>query len=287
MKKSSKSTLIKSAAIASATLIPIYCYIQNNCIEVNEINYTSGKIPKGFDGFKLLHLSDLHNKEFGANQKNIIGKMTKCNPDIIVITGDLIDRRITKLATAIEFVTRAGKIAPIYYVTGNHERRSKDYTILKRELLNHGVNIMDNKFEMLEKNGDQIQIMGLGDPVLTEYYSDSPFGERMSAVLGSLKKNHESDFSILLSHRPEYFYMYAGCDIDLTLTGHSHGGQIRVPGIGGLFAPGQGFLPEYCGGVFHKGNSTLISNRGLGNTSRFPFRINNRPEILAITLCSK
>lgn len=285
MRKPSKNTLIKSLAVASTIGISAYCYIQNNFIKINKISYTNPKLPIGFDGLKVLHVSDLHNKQFGRNQKRIIDKIKDLSPDIIVVTGDIIDRRITKLSVALEFVKRAIKLAPIYYVTGNHEKKSRDYAILKKELAEIGVNIIDNSGEIIEKNDCKISIIGLGDPALIELYGDMECDEKIATTIRELKDNiGESDFTILLSHRPEYFPVYAKECIDICFTGHSHGGQIRIPYFGGMYAPGQGIFPEYCGGVFHIGDSTMISNRGLGNTSRFPIRINNRPELVLVTL---
>ena len=278
---------IKAFVALSSAAIPVYCYVQNNLLEANEIHLESSRVPKGFDGFKLSHVSDLHNKEFGKNHRKIIAKINEFAPDAIAITGDLIDRRITKLSVAMDFIKRAVKIAPIYYVTGNHEKRSENYSILKRELLSAGVNIMDNRYVMLHRNGDVIQLMGLGDFAVSEPFSSDMYGEMVSKIIAPMKREHKLDFTVLLAHRPEYFYAYATENIDVTLTGHSHGGQIRLPGIGGLYAPGQGFLPKYCGGVYHKEKSVLISSRGLGNTSRFPMRINNHPEILGITFHRK
>lgn len=286
MGEKASNRLVKNLGLAATVAVPIFCYVQNNWLQISNINYSSAKLPKGFNGFKIVHISDLHNKEFGKNQQGLIEKIKEFSPDIIAVTGDLIDRRITKLGIALEFIIRAKKIAPVYYVTGNHEKRSRDYTILKRELINQDVRIMDDTSKILEYNGDHIQIMGLGDPILLEYFSDKPYGEEVEQTINRLKKDHQEYFTLLLSHRPEYFDIYANQNIDLTLSGHVHGGQVRLPVIGGLYAPGQGILPKYTGGIYKKENSTLLISRGLGNTSRCPVRVFNRPNLVNITLNS-
>lgn len=212
-------------------------------------------------------------------------KLKSASPDIIVITGDLIDRREYDLDIAIAFIKGAVDIAPVYYVSGNHEAWSGKYALIKEKLIANGVIVLDNKAFELKKGDESIQILGLSDPdFLTSDYLD---GTDNREILKQLKiwSNGES-FKILLSHRPELLNLYFENNIDLIFTGHAHGGQFRIPGIGGLVAPDQGFFPKYTSGSYKKGMSTMFVSRGLGN-SIIPIRIFNRPEIVVVTLKQK
>ncbi len=263
-------------------LIVLFCIWQNNAISITNINYENNKIPQGFQDYKVVHISDLHNKAFGKNQERLLKKIKTEVPDIIVITGDLIDRRTYDLPTAMVFVEGALEIAPVYYVSGNHEAWSGDYDNIKNQLQNAGVVILDDTKVEISKGKDTIKILGLSDPAfLTSSHMDSMNVAIMKEML--LKLADEDTFQILLSHRPELFDLYATGNIDLTFSGHAHGGQFRLPFIGGLVAPNQGLFPEYTSGIHVKDQSSLVVSRGLGN-SIIPLRIFNRPEIVVVTL---
>jgi len=269
----------------------IFCYRQNNSIIVTNINYVNSKIPNNFNGYKILHISDLHNKEFGKNQKKLISLTKELNPDIIVVTGDLIDSRrttIDDMHIALSYMKSATDIAPVYYVSGNHEERSNLYNDLKIALEECGVINMNDTHKNIELNGDSISLLGLADisfnPIISSEYNTSTLG--FYEILGNLKTESNNKFTILLSHRPELIKLYSKENIDLVFSGHAHGGQIRLPFLGGLIAPNQGFFPKYTNGI-HKHNSTsLVISRGLGN-SLAPQRIFNRPELVVVTLSNK
>ncbi len=272
-------------------IIMIFCYRQNNSIIVTNINYVNSKIPNNFNGYKILHISDLHNKEFGKNQKKLISLTKELNPDIIVVTGDLIDSRrttIDDMHIALSYMKSATDIAPVYYVSGNHEERSNLYNDLKIALEECGVINMNDTHKNIELNGDSISLLGLADisfnPIISSEYNTSTLG--FYEILGNLKTESNNKFTILLSHRPELIKLYSKENIDLVFSGHAHGGQIRLPFLGGLIAPNQGFFPKYTNGI-HKHNSTsLVISRGLGN-SLAPQRIFNRPELVVVTLSNK
>lgn len=229
------------------------------------------RLPRGFDGFSIALLSDIH----GQVADNLLALLRESQPEIIAITGDLVDSRRQELTAALAFVRDAAAIAPCFYVPGNHESRLPQYPLLASGLKKRGVTIPDDRAVFISRGGSQIQLLGLADPGF-------PGGqERMERALERICSGDW--FRLLLSHRPEYFPMYSRFGIDLTLSGHAHGGQVRLPGIGGLFAPGQGFFPKWDGGIYQNGGSTLAVSRGLGNSAA-PLRIHNPPEIVKLTL---
>lgn len=272
----------KSMIIIILFSISLFFLWQNNDITVTEIDYYNDKIPDGFNGYSIIHISDLHNKSFGKNQEYLLKKVRIAEPDIIVITGDLVDRRKYNLDIAMKFIDGAMKIAPVYYVSGNHEAWSKDYKNISQRLLDYGVKILDDNKVALKEGKYEIEILGLSDPdFLTSNYLEGTDLSKLKEELSKL--SDDSLFQILLSHRPELFDLYADANIDLIFSGHAHGGQFRIPFIGGLVAPDQGLFPKYTSGAYVQNQSTLIVSRGLGN-SIIPVRIFNRPEIIKVTL---
>lgn len=254
---------------------------QNQHIQVNEITIKSEKLPDDFAGYKIAHISDLHNAEFGENNEKLLSTIKEEKPDIIVIIGDIVDSRHTDVQIARDFVNNASKIAPIYYVTGNHESRVGTENQIESVQLNENINILHNREILLEKGESKIQIIGVDDP-------DYALADDSFAYMNNeLEKYRDNEyFKVLLSHRPELFNVYAENNIDIVFSGHAHGGQFRLPVIGGLYAPHQGVLPEYDSGMFEKDGTTMIVSRGIGN-SVFPFRLNNRPEIIVTVLQSE
>lgn len=261
----------------------IFLRWQNNSITIKEIVFKNDKVPDRFDGYRILQISDLHNKEFGKKQSKIIKKIVKINPDIIFITGDLIDSNNTNIDIAMEFINGAIDIAPIFYVSGNHEAWSGSYHTLKSKLEEVGVVVLENQKTEIFKDNNSIDIIGLADRSFIESdYFEYSGNVQMADLLSSLVEEN-SHFKILLSHRPELFDIYSNRDIDLVFSGHAHGGQFRLPFIGGLIAPDQGFFPKLTDGVHTKNSTWMIISRGLGN-SIIPIRIFNRPELIVVTL---
>lgn len=256
---------------------------QNNALVITRHQYLNPKLPASFNNFTIVHLSDLHNKNFHGK---LVEKIKQLNPDMIVFTGDLIDRRNTKIETAVEFVEEVVKIAPTYYVSGNHEQLSGEYDTLKNQLQALNVQLLDDTFLVHNKNGDRIGLMGLADPAiqLTEQsYLWDDSSSYAEAKLQEISEGIDTSFNILLSHRPELYNVYQDMKIDLVFSGHAHGGQIRIPFIGGLIAPNQGLLPEFTEGVYNSETTAMIVSRGLGN-SIFPWRVFNRPELVVVSL---
>lgn len=284
MKKPTPKVKILSCFIAVAGAI-LFCVWQNNSLEITRSKYVNTKIPEEFSGLKIAHISDLHNKSFGKNQGTILNKLQNISPHIIVITGDLIDRRRYDLETALVFARGAVDIAPVYYVPGNHEAWSNRYQEIKEGLELAGVHILDNQQLEIEKGDSKISILGVRDPGFV--MSDHSGRANTTELAKNLKEFAKVDnFKILLSHRPELFELYCKNNMDLIFTGHAHGGQIRIPLVGGIIAPNQGLFPKYTDGSHTKDNSTMLVSRGLGN-SLFPIRVFNRPEIVVVTLENK
>lgn len=259
-----------------------FCLWQNNSITITKSDYINSKIPEEFNGFVIAHISDLHNKQFGKDQQYILSKLKNISPNTIVITGDLIDRRKYDLDTAMSFIEGAIDIAPVYYVSGNHEAWSGRYATIVKRLEEAGVHVIDDDVVKLLTGDSSIFMFGVKDPdFLTSSYLE---GTDITAMKEHLEKwSSYEGFKILLSHRPELFDLYCQSNMDLIFTGHAHGGQFRIPFVGGLFAPDQGLFPKYTSGSYRKESSTMYVSRGLGN-SIIPIRIFNRPEIVVVTL---
>ena len=247
---------------------------QNNIIEKTYIEYSSDRVPEDFNGYKIVHISDLHNKSFGKNQEKLLKKIEEISPDIIAITGDLIDRRKYNLEVALSFVKGAVDIAPVYYVSGNHEAWSGKYEEIKDELISLNVQVLDDEKISIHRKDEFIDIIGLKDP---DFHTSNDLEDQL------MNLSEENNFQILLSHRPELINLYSKEKIDLIFSGHAHGGQFRLPFIGGIIAPDQGLFPEYSSGLYVKDKSTLIVSRGLGN-SIIPLRLFNQPEIIVLTI---
>ena len=252
----------------------------NTALEVNEYEIVSDRIPQRFDGFRIAQVSDLHNAEFGEGNSKLIQLLSQTEPDIILLTGDLIDSRQTNIKIALAFAQEAMKIAPVYFVSGNHEARVSEYEDLKMGLAEAGVIVLENQKVEITREGESITLMGIDDPSFQESYL---FGDAESVARQAIDdlQNESDGYTILLSHRPELFELYVETGMDLVFSGHAHGGQFRLPFIGGLVAPNQGFFPKYDAGLFSGENTIMIVSRGVGN-SIVPLRFNNRPEIIVI-----
>lgn len=278
MKKHRKKW-IKPLCIAFIFLCLVgYIIWGNLSIQVTEYTISSDRLPEGFSGFRIAQVSDLHNAEFGKDNSNLIAKLKEARPDIIVLTGDLIDSRRTDINIAVSFAEKAVTIAPTYYVTGNHESRIAQLDELYEGLSNAGVTLLLDESVKLQKGADSITLAGILD---FSFREEDPVAN-MKKVLTDLISESDS-YTVLLSHSPEFFEIYTSRNADLVLTGHVHGGQFRLPFLGGVYAPNQGFFPKYDAGLFTDNNTNMIISRGLGN-SVFPFRLNNNPEIVMITL---
>lgn len=258
----------------------ILLYIENNSLEKSNYFYDLKKIPLSFEGFKILQISDLHNKTFGKDNKKLIKLIDDENPDVVVVTGDIYYSYTEKIENSLKFLEDISKKYTVYFVSGNHEYRDKDWEIHKKIIENFGVRILDNKVDIIRKNDEEIYIYGLKDPA---FYHKSVRMDIFEDELKSLKNTmDELKFGILLSHRPDKIDIYARNNVDLAFTGHAHGGQIRILGKG-ILSPAEGFFPKYTAGIHKKGNTTVIISRGLGRTI-FTSRLFNKPEVVITRL---
>ncbi|QWH17761.1 metallophosphoesterase [Bacillus mycoides] len=262
--------------------ISIFLYLQNNLISITEVKITSSKIPSSFKGYKILQISDLHNKKFGDNQDILIQKVKSINPDIIAITGDLIDSKSYDAEISMQVIRELVKEYPVYFVTGNHEKWSGKYNSLEKKLKKQHVTVLRNEHVIIQKGGHEINLLGIDDPEFNT--GDIDEGSIVKDAIVKAKIETQPDrYNVLLSHRPEFLEEYAEEKVDLVLSGHAHGGQVRLPFIGGLVAPNQGILPKYTAGLYEQQNTSMIVSRGLGN-SIIPQRVFNRPEIVVVQL---
>ncbi len=282
MKK--KPIIVISIVTIILILCGIYLYYENTKLQVSNYQIVNKNIPKYFNNYKIIQISDFHNTKSKKLNNDLIKEIKSQKPNIIVITGDLIDAKKTDIDVAINFIKEINEIAPIYFITGNHENSTNDYSLLREQLEENKIIILDNDIEVLKINDSEINLIGVSDPsiIRDSFITDN---EIIKSELNNIEYN-KNNYTILLSHRPELFDTYVAENLNLVLTGHAHGGQIRIPFIGGLVAPNQGILPKYTSGMFESSKTTMIVSRGIGN-SIIPFRINNRPELVVITLSSK
>ncbi len=255
------------------------------------VNYTitSCRLPREFDGFRIVHLSDLHGAVYGDGNKLLIQKIHQASPHLIAMTGDMADHDRNSVSSLTDLCRRLLKRYPVYYTPGNHEQGLKPpaYRRLLNTLEGLGVTVLENRRHTVSRRGAFIKLYGLVMPM--RYYKDPARDDyagniRFTAAdtRSSLGRPDESCYSVLLSHNPLYYPACRDWGADLTLSGHIHGGIIRIPGLGGLLSPDLTFFPRYDGGHFHEDGRHLIVSRGLGN--HFFVRVLNPPELVVITL---
>ena len=257
-------------------IIIIFLYIENNLLTTTNISLNIKKELGSFNNYKIVHLSDLHNKSFGKNQINITKKIKEMNPDLIFFTGDLIDSRRNGIKNGIKLLEECSNIAPTYYITGNHEERAEKFIPLYSELNKLNIVLLEDNKTIISKDKYNLNILGLRDRTIQKGKKE---------IMNTLENMNIDDknINILLAHRPNMIDSYNKYPIDIVFSGHAHGGQIRIPIIGGLYGPDQGKFPKYDSGFFSVANTKLVVSRGLGN-SIFPQRLFNHPEIILVKL---
>lgn len=267
-------------------LMIFYLYFENTNLSISNHSIVNSKIPNEFNNYKIAQISDFHNTKFDSLKGSLINELEMQKPDIIVLTGDFVDSYKPDVEVSIDFIKKIKHIAPIYFISGNHDfRLSHDnYDNLYGKLKVEGVNVLENEVEVIKIKNESINLLGIDDPskiVAIEADEEKVIEESVSNI-----KYNKNLYTILLSHRPEKINNYAKQKMDLVFSGHAHGGQIRIPLIGGIIAPDQGLFPEYTNGMHIQDSTTLIISRGIGN-SLFPFRVNNRPELVIVTLSNE
>lgn len=274
------------SCIVLIAIVLLLVYISNNVLKITKYNIKSSKIPDEFNNFKIVQLSDIHSKMFGENNSTLINKIKEINPNIIVMTGDIIDDSTKDVVEYVRKFEELFKLYPTYYSIGNHERKLgyKKYKLYIDELKKRKVNVIINGSIDYNINNSKIVINvlkfreNMQPKILTE--------ERKMRYINYMKKKlnniNSNNYNILLAHDPENFEMYEKLNIDLIFSGHVHGGLIRLGKIC-LLSPRRKLFPKYGYGKHIINNTTLIVNSGMGNAT-IPIRMFNRPEIVLVTL---
>lgn len=256
-----------------------FFHVQNRSIVVTPVDLSFDYLPASFEGFTIVHLSDYHNQNYGPRLEDLLSAVKMANPDLIAFTGDLVDMRQFHGEKALDLMRQLVTVAPVYFVNGNHEWATGQFDLLEAQLREIGVHVLRNQREVLVRREGELALLGIDDPVLENDELVALTWELSQAMAGL----PEQTFTVLLSHRPEAMEVYARLSIDLALTGHAHGGQFRLPFLGGLVAPNQGFFPSYSAGVYEEQRTRMVVHRGIGN-SIIPLRLLNRPEVVVIRL---
>ena len=245
-----------------------WCF-ERYSIRVKQYTVCLNNLPANFSGLTILHLSDLHSKQFGRRQTKLVRLINQQKYDLVALTGDFVNKFKPDIKPMIDLINQLNKV-PVYFVPGNHERKTG---FQARESLNAaGVRILDNKAVRMVKNGQCLWIIGVDDPHLGK-----------ACLNAALEQVDDSAPKILLAHSPNIYPEAIEKRLDLVLAGHTHGGQVRLPLIGALIAPGQGLFPQWDYGLYQKGQTTMIINGGLGE-SDLPVRFNIKPEIGLVKL---
>ena len=255
---------------------------QNKKLKVRKTTLKFDKLPQAFDNFKIAQVSDIHCDKVGHSDLSFINKIKNFNPDMIVITGDILDSYNNNMDIAYNILSQLAIVAPCYFVSGNHELRlPEEYEQLKNRMKKLNITYLHNSKLFITKNNESINLVGVED--YNFFKNEDKLNHRANFIKTLEELYSPNHFNILLSHRPEKFPIYADIKYELIFSGHAHGGQWRIPFVGGIFSPSQGFFPKYTNGNYVLEDSTLIVSQGLGNSS-FPIRINNRIELVLATL---
>ncbi len=266
--------------VLAAVSVPWYHW-QCWGLQVTHTQVELPALPEGFDGLRIVQLSDLHGHEYGEGSGELLRLVAEQEPELIVVTGDLIDQK-DQLRMVPALARGLAGIAPTYYVTGNHEWALGTAAVkeLKGVLDQCGAVPLSNRYEVLERGGSRLVLAGVDDP---NGYADQTTPEELSAQIGDAEPGL---FTLLLAHRNDHFEQYAQAGYDLVMAGHGHGGIVRLPVVGGLLGTDRRFFPPWTSGSYTLGESAMFVSRGLGNnTTPFKgFRLFNRPELAVVTL---
>lgn len=263
--------LLMALAAAGAAI-----WVGSSVLSVEEFAFTGARLPAGWDGGRLVVLSDLHGKRFGRQHSRLLEAVRKAGPDVICLCGDMMDEwsGTEYLRPLLEGLV---EIAPVYYVTGNHEWAAGVVRELEPLLEQCGVTVLSNEYVMLERNGDRIALLGAED---SNGYADQ---KTVQELADQVRQEQGAVYEILLSHRNNHYEQYTQARVDLTLAGHAHGGLIRLPGTDGLVGPKRELFPQYTAGLYDLSYGQMVVSRGLGN--QFPcFRLLNRPDVPLVVL---
>lgn len=265
-RKTTTKTYLTIAAVSALTCGAASMFLFNENNNIEKTFYRIGKKSADKTAFRIVQVSDLHGKEFGKNNAVLLDEIERLSPDLIAVTGDIIWGYEPNFESAAVFLRKAGFIAPVVFVTGNHEEgySGDELDGLLETFSDSGVKVLDNESVFFEKNGKKIKIGGVSEKNL---------------IAGNIDKDESEYFSVLLAHIPHFCEFYEESGYDMVLTGHAHGGQIRMPfSKMPLVAPNQGLFPKYTEGSYTVGKTRVFVSRGLGR-SVMPQRIFNKPEL--------
>lgn len=266
------------SVIVALTLLVVFLllvYDSNYNLDAEEFVILAENLHFEFDGFKIVHLSDLHGAQFGENNSKLLKIISEAQPDIIVITGDIVENR-KDIPNLQKYSADIAAIAPTYYVPGNHEYATRQSGVIFQKLRDTGITVLRNQSAMIKRNNSEIMILGIDDPLGRADMM------KMEDVYG-LARSKTDSFILTICHRYERFEEYAELGMPLVLTGHAHGGLIRLPFTDGIIGPGRVLFPKYTNGMYSKDDTIMITSRGIGNAS-ISLRLFNRPHIPVITL---
>ncbi len=255
----------------------------NTALTRSDVSVSSQRLPHEFDGFVIAQISDLHDAVLGEENGDVVETVLAAKPDLIVLTGDMVDARRGDIARSVSLIAKLVQIAPTYYVNGNHEAALtwNEYHSFTKAMKEAGARVLEDECVYLSRGNASIRLIGLNDLGFIKGSVSEKIGA-LETSLGNLMQ-WDDCFTLVLAHRPELIESYAACGADVVFCGHAHGGQVRLPLLGGVYSPGQGFFPKYDAGLFISGSTQMVVSRGIGN-SNFPLRFNNRPEVVIVTL---
>jgi predicted MPP superfamily phosphohydrolase len=258
----------RAALLICAVLAAVLFYDSNFRIDVAEYRLDCADLPLPFDGFRVVSLSDVHAAQFGRDNERLIAAVSGAKPDIIAITGDLIDSR-GQLDIVDTLVGGLLEIAPVYYVTGNHEWDSGDIKNLLSLLEQRGATVLRNGYALIERGGGAIVLAGTDDP-------NGPADMKTpKELIGDIRAAQGERFIVVLEHRNSHLGLYASLGVGLVICGHAHGGIVRIPFTDGLVGPSRELFPTYTSGVYAQGATYMLVSRGVGNHTGFPRFLNN------------
>jgi hypothetical protein len=270
-----------------ALIIALGLNYQNRHLTVKQYNISDQRWPIELNGWRLVQLSDLHSQAVnGPNNQCLLTTIKQLQPDIITITGDTFDGRATNIPANLLLIQELSHIAPVYLTIGNHEFYNDDYSNLIKQAEQAGAIVLRDQIMTIETKEQKITIVGLDDPTvlggpLPQTVTQKIISQKLTKLINQAGGQLTQPV-ILLAHRPELWPQYLIINPLAILSGHTHGGQIRLPLIGALYVPNQKLLPNYDQGLFSVGNSQLIVNSGIGN-SLLNQRFNNYPELVSLT----
>lgn len=291
-------TILKLLLIVTISIAVVFCgsagvsYLRSDTISVTRYANVSENIPEEFDGFKIAQLSDLHDRQFGEKQKDLLDRVRSLEPDLIVLTGDMVDNEASDLESFGALVRELSDIASVCYVSGNSEAGLSTYNRILETVAQNGGTVLENKTICCKRKYSTLSISGFSDKNLG-LLKDQGFTTTKEAniffakLLDEISDCGTSDYNILLAHRPNLLQGYAMADFDLVLSGHYHGGQIRLPLYGAVYVPNELWFPKHTDGAYTEYGTTMFISRGLGNSDRLDVRLFNPPEIALITLKHK